>query len=118
MDGTSEPLRALLAGASGADPAIDRAVAATFGVEGGEGGWSASVERCVALLGRVLPGWSWHVGWGPSGVVPYARLRRGAELVSAEAPTVPLALLRAIVRAVAGERDPPAQPPPLPPWRR
>jgi hypothetical protein len=118
MEDGAEPLARLLATASGADPAIDRAVAATFGAEDGEGGWSASVEHCVALLGRVLPGWSWHVGWGPSGVVPYARLRRGAERVSAEAPTVPIALLRAIARAVAGERDPPAEPPPLPPWRR
>ncbi len=113
-----EMLDRLLEGARGADPAIDRAVVAAFGAtEDGEG-YSASLERCTALLERALPGWSWHVGWGPSGVLPYARLRRGGERVGAQAPTVPLALLEPIVAAASGRRDPPAEPPPRPAWRR
>lgn len=111
-------LSARLAAATGADPALDRAVAAAFGAGEPPGDYTASVERCVALVERVLPGWRRHVGWGASGVFPYARLQRGAERASAEAPTVPLALLRALVRAAAGEHDPPPLAPPLEPWRR
>ncbi|MCS6780624.1 MAG: hypothetical protein NZ555_13095 [Geminicoccaceae bacterium] len=119
MDDAAAELDRLLAEATGADPAIDRAVAARFGADGGtEEGWSGSVEACVRLLHRVLPGWSWHVGWAPSGVVPYARLRHGQERISAEGPTVPIALLRAILAARRGERDPPAVAPEPPPWRR
>lgn len=113
-----ETLDRLLEGAHGADPAIDRAVVAAFGAGESGDGYSASLERCTALLERVLPGWSWHVGSGPSGVLPYARLRHGGERVSAEAATVPLALLKAIVAAARGRRDPPAEPPPRPAWRR
>ncbi|MEJ5233153.1 MAG: hypothetical protein WHV64_13205 [Geminicoccaceae bacterium] len=117
MEPGIEALGRALEGANGADPGIDRAVAAAFGGEA-EAGWSGSVERCLELLARVLPGWSWHLGWGPSGVLPYARLRHGGERVSAEGPTVPIALLRVIVRASAGARDPPAEPPPRPAWQR
>lgn len=119
MNAAAAELDRLLTAATGADPAIDRAVAALFGDEiGAARGWSGSVEECVRLLHRVLPGWSWHVGWAPSGVVPYARLRRGEERISAEGPSVPIALLRAILAARRGERDPPAVAPELPPWRR
>lgn len=111
-------LRQLLATATGADAAIDRAVAAAFGAGETAGDWSGSVERCTALVARVLPGWRWHVGWGVSGLFPYARLEHGGERVSAEAPTVPIALLRALAKAAAGERDPPPVAAPRPTWQQ
>jgi hypothetical protein len=111
-------LEAALAGATGADAAVDRAVAAAFGPGEAAADWSASVERCTALVARVLPGWRWHVGWGVSGLFPYARLEQGAERVSAEAPTVPIALLRALVKAASGRRDPRPEPTPRAVWQR
>jgi hypothetical protein len=45
-------------------------------------------------------------------------LRHDGERVSAEAPTVPIALLRALVRALSGELDPRPAAPPREPWRR
>lgn len=61
--------------------------------------FTGSVDRSLELIRRVLPGWSWHVGWNATGVLPYASLHRGERLVEAQAPTVPLALLRALLRA-------------------
>ncbi|MEK0085106.1 hypothetical protein [Benzoatithermus flavus] len=61
--------------------------------------YTASVDRCIDLVHLVLPGWAWHVGWDASGILPYATLCRGRQRVEARAPTVPLALLRALVRA-------------------
>lgn len=109
---------ALLDAASGPDPAIDRAVEAAFGPGEVPADYSASVERCRALAARVLPGWRWHVGWGATGVFPYARLEHEGERASAEAPTVPIAVLRALAKAAAGERDRPPAAPPRPLWQR
>ena len=66
------------------------------------------MQECVRLLGHVLPEWHWHIGYGPRGIMPYVTLnRRGSEnaglavgRVEVVAPTVPLALLRAMVRAL------------------
>lgn len=110
-------LRTALATATGADAAIDRAVAAAFGADEAAADWSGSVEHCTALVARVLPGWRWHVGWGVSGLFPYARLEHAGEQVSAEAPTVPIALLRALAKAAAGERDPSPEPTPRAVWQ-
>lgn len=67
-------------------------------------GYTASVDTCLALIGRALPGWRWHVGHGPRGILPYAVLTRDEgdgphRRAEAVAPTVPLALLRALVKA-------------------
>ena len=57
---------------------------------------------------RLLPGWSWHVGWNASGVLPYARIESGPHrLIEAAGPTVPLALLRALVAATLRVEDEP-----------
>ena len=61
--------------------------------------YTASVDRCIELVHAALPGWAWHVGWNVSGVVPYATLHGPQGLVAASAPTVPLALLTALLRA-------------------
>ena len=83
------PLLAALEAATGSDPALDSSV--------------ASVDRCLGLLATALPGWTWHVGYGAGGLFPYAALTNGRVRVVAEAPTVPLALLVAMVKARIGE---------------
>ena len=54
---------------------------------------------CSDLVKRVLPGWHWHVGYGPEGVLPYASLYSEQRLYEATAGTVPLAPLSALLRA-------------------
>lgn len=100
----SEGLRELgakLRAATGSDRELDGAVAKFLepDLATAPPDYTASVDRCVELIRRVLPGWSWHVGWDAAGVLPYASLRRPGRLVGASAPTVPLALLRAVVEA-------------------
>ena len=101
-----DDLTALLAQATGSDRALDGALARLLdpGASGTPPDYTASVDRAVELVHALLPGWSWHVGWNATGVLPYATLHRAERLVEASAPTVPLALLRALVRArnVAG----------------
>lgn len=61
--------------------------------------YTASVDRCLELLHRLLPAWHWHVGYGASGVMPYACVSKEGHRFEATAPTVPLALLMAITQA-------------------
>ena len=93
-----------LEAATGSDPALDRSVARALDAGGEAGGeYTASVDHCLGLLATTLPGWTWHVGYGAGGLFPYAALTNGQVRVIAEAPTVPLALLVAIVKARIGE---------------
>ena len=94
-------LGARLWAATGSDRGLDGAVARLLEPDRAAAppDYTASVDRCVELIQRVLPGWSWHVGWDAAGVLPYARLHRAERLVAASAPTVPLALLRAVLEA-------------------
>jgi hypothetical protein len=85
--------------ATGADRQLDAELGRLLGAEGQAPDYTASVDRCIDLVRARLPGWAWHVGWNASGVLPYATLHRGEHLVAAAAPTVPLALLKALVRA-------------------
>ena len=90
--------------ATGPDGGVDTAVAAMFGGDSDPvPSYTASVDACIALMRRTLPDWHWHVGHGPSGIVPYASMTRNADdlHVEATAPTVPLALLGALLKAVA-----------------
>lgn len=100
MAGT-EDLERRLDQATGSDRALDQALArlADPAATGAAPDYTASVDRTVDLVHALLPGWSWHVGWNATGVLPYATLHQGERLVEASAPTVPLALLRALVRA-------------------
>ena len=101
-------LEKLVTQATGPDGKIDRAVADMFdgGIEEGVvSPYTASVDACIALIQRTLPDWHWHVGHGPMGIIPYASMTRdgdgaGSGHVEATAPTVPLALLRVLVKAV------------------
>lgn len=99
-------LRALLRrieAATGRDRRLDTAIAHAFG-QGHEHGtapeYTSSVDSCLALIARKLPGWKWHIGYGPEGVFPYAALMRNTTRVEAAATTVPLALLAAAVKAL------------------
>ncbi|KAF0222400.1 MAG: hypothetical protein FD176_2722 [Rhodospirillaceae bacterium] len=74
--------------------------------------YSESTEQCRALVRRVLPDWRLHLGFGVSGVLPYAALSLGDRHYEAEAATVPLAILRSLMQAVSppeapGQTEPP-----------
>lgn len=94
--------------ASGPSEGIDLAIAATLDGELESEAplpYTASVDDCIALIKRTLPDWHWHVGHGPLGIVPYASMsENGGDtepmLVEATAPTVPLALLRVLMKAL------------------
>ena len=105
----NEQVRKLVAAierATGSDRQIDRALAELAGQDTADPpDYTASVDRCIDLLHQLLPGWSWHVGWNATGVLPYATLHQGKQRVEAAAPTVPVALLKALMQAhaVAGK---------------
>lgn len=101
---TLSRLRADLEVATGHDPSLDARIGRLLGGDV-DADYSASVPRCTELIGRRLPGWRWHVGYGASGVFPYASLSRGDDLRTASAPTVPLALLAAMVETLLLETD-------------
>lgn len=101
-------LESLIGAATGPSDRLDREIAAV--IEGNDGtdaipAYTASVDACISLVKTTLPEWHWHLGHGPLGIVPYASLSRddvdGEPLsVQANAPTVPLALLNALVKAL------------------
>ena len=73
--------------------------------------YTSSVDDSLALLEQVRPGWHWHVGYGATGVLPYASLAPPPPdpdngRAEAEAPTVPLALLTAMVMTLVEEYAP------------
>lgn len=94
--------------AAGADGSLDRDIAAAFGAEAKP--YTASVEECRALAAAALPDLRLHLGFGASGLFPYASLGGGGLHVVSDAPTVPLAILRSLVAAatVLGRGGPPA----------
>ena len=66
-----------IAGATGRDRDLDRQIGSLLddpSRRGDEATYTASVDDCIALIGRVLPHWAWHVGYGPRGILPYATL--------------------------------------------
>lgn len=96
-----------LAAATGSDPGLDKALEQVLLAGDGASApdYTASVDRCIDLVHRAKPGWAWHVGWDASGVLPYARLHQGSHHAEAAGPTVPLALLRALVAAQRLDRE-------------
>ena len=102
-----------MADATGSDWDLDRAVATTIAGLGAEDpvpDYSASVDACIALIGAALPKWHWHVGHGPTGIIPYASLSRDSDKedgshirVEVSCPTVPLALLQVMVQAMIAD---------------
>lgn len=102
-------LLARLRTATGPDAALDREIAEAMGgpITGGEEApaYTASLDRCFDLLHRIAPGWHWHVGFGVTGVLPYAALALGPQRFEASAPTVPVALLSVILQAACAKAD-------------
>jgi len=97
-----------LRAASGSDAALDQALSEAFGVKPAP--FTSSVEACRDLVRQTLPEWRLHLGYGASGIFPYAALVTDGSRVASDAPTVPLAVLRSAVAAKALQA--PSAPPP------
>jgi len=91
-----QKLTEMLETAQGGSTDVDGLIGTVFGVS--SGAYSESVDPCLGLVKSVLPHWRLHIGYGVSGVLPYAALTQGDVRYEAEAPTVPLAILRVIVK--------------------
>ncbi len=116
MTSELEDLLRRIAAATGADTGLDRLIAERLERSDPPEAvpdYTASVDSCLGLIARVLPGWAWHIGFGPRGIFPYASLHDDEDRFEALAPTVPLALLQAVVqarRALALRGSTPAKP--------
>ena len=87
-----------LATVTGGDPDLDAMICEAFGQPLQR--ISESAELCRAFAALVAPGWHLHLGYGASGLLPYAGLAQADRHLEAEAPTVPLAILRVLVAAL------------------
>lgn len=90
-------IEAALGAATGADERLDGLVAAAFGCPAVH--YSGSIEACRRLIATCLPGWNLHLGFDVRGVFPYAALTNGPLHLEAEASALPLAILKAAVKA-------------------
>lgn len=103
-------LAAGLAEAGGGDGALDQQLAVGLGQPAAD--YTQSVPACQGLTASLLPGWHLHLGYDARGLFPYAALSWGTFHVEATAPTVPLAILRALVNALlAADIQVPSPPP-------
>lgn len=60
--------------------------------------YTSSVDAALALVERVLPGWTWRIGNTADGLDCFCRL--GASITEHYATTAPLAILAALLRAL------------------
>lgn len=91
--------------ATGADEHLDALAGAAFGCPVEH--FSGSVEACRRLVAACLPGWALHLGFDVRGVFPYAALTKGAIHLEAEASALPLAILKAAVKAAQAPSEAP-----------
>lgn len=96
-----------LLSATGADSAIDRALAETFRQPIRP--YTSTVDDARALVAAILPGWSLHLGFDARGIFPYAALTRGNIHLESEAAALPLAIIRVAVQAAAMPDDAPCE---------
>jgi len=102
-------LEATITAATGADKELDADIHdAVYGSRPEEAPpYTASVDTCLVLIHERLADWHWHVGYGPRGFFPYAMLTNDPQDEEARAemaaPTVPLALLGAFIKALRME---------------
>lgn len=66
------------------------------------GNWSSSIDAALALMGRMLPGWSWQINGGAYAILrpPKATCWSSSLCFDGDAPTAPLAILKATVAAL------------------
>lgn len=86
----------MLATAHGGCAELDRLVADVYELP--PAAYSESVDCCLHMVKGVLPHWRLHIGFGVSGILPYASLTQDDRHYEAEGPTVPLAVLRVLVK--------------------
>lgn len=91
-------LRNALDELTGADADLDRLLAEVLGAECDDFSGDATSSR--KLVEQVLPNSRLQVGYDVSGVLPNAVLHYSGERFSIVAPTVPLAVLRALIEAL------------------
>ena len=102
-----EELHRQLQAASGGDAKLDHCLATVLNQPPAP--YTESVDACRRLQLALLPAWRLHLGYDARGFFPYAALSLGSSHVEAVAPTVPLAILRALLNVLATE---PANPTP------
>lgn len=94
LDRLSETLDA----ATGADPDIDLQIAQAFHIELRD--FSGSAISARNLVSQLLPGADFKVGYDVCGIFPSATIRTAQGPCTAVAPTVPIAILRALKNAL------------------
>lgn len=85
--------------ATGPDREIDKALATCFGVESADYSSDAGLSR--ELVQRILPQARLQVGYDVKGILPSANLLDDGERFTAIAPTVPVSILRVLVKALS-----------------
>lgn len=88
--------------ATGAESRLDAEIADIFGVSSAD--YTGSAEKSRRLCAEVLPAWNLRVGYDVRGVLPAATLSADRKRARAVAPTVPLAVLRALMDAALMEQ--------------
>lgn len=89
--------------ASGADAQVDALIAEVFRLAPAE--FTSSAEASRHLSAQLLPHWQLRVGYDVCGILPSATVSLGGKRHSVVAPTVPLAVLRALISAVIDQRS-------------
>lgn len=92
-----------LEGATGSDARLEAELAEAFGPAAALS--TGSVDKARALVAAALPGWILHLGYGVTGVFPYAALSKDGTRIVCDAPTVPLAILRAAAGVMSSFKD-------------
>lgn len=88
---------------SGSDKQIDASIAELFEIEPAE--FTSSAAESRRLSAQLLPHWQLRVGYDVCGIFPSATVSLGDRRHSSVAPTVPLAVLRALISAVVDQRS-------------
>lgn len=85
--------------AIGADKNLDKRIAEALAMQPME--FTADIEDAKAIVEHLFPDAHIHLGYGVTGVFPCATLSVAGRLYVSEAPTVPIAILRASFSALA-----------------
>lgn len=83
--------------ATGSDKELDKCIGQILAIEVAE--FTGSIEHAKSVLKMLLPDAELHVGYGATGIFPCATVATAGHLYTNEAPTVPIAILRACFSA-------------------